>query len=710
VQSTGTIIPGTTSIGMSCDDCVSAPISLPFPVTIYGTTYNSVKASSNGNVQFVGANGDYSAQDLPYAGFDHTIFLLQTDLYLGGANGKGIFTGVTGASPNQSFIIEWRAVPCCISGGPDTLFEVIFHEGSETITVIYGAIGAIEPPVAGIQKDSSDFTQWAFSAAPTAGTRIDLTDDAIAPVTTDDVPPGWSNTTITVTLTATDASSGVAATYYTTDGTTPTIASSVYNPASKPTLTNGQTLKYFSVDNAGNAETVKTSAAAQIDTVAPVTTDDVPNGPSIAPFVVTLNVTDADSGVAATYYTTDGSNPTTASPVYNAASKPTLTNGQEIKYFSVDNAGNSETVKTSLAQVDTTARFVPVAPGRLLDTRIGNVPYAGGTVNKLQVAGRDGVPADAVAVILNVVATGPDSAGFLTVYPCGTTVPDASNLNFAVGDTVADSVTVNIGAAGSVCFYSSTTVHLVVDVNGAYSPSGTTSLTPMAPSRLLDTRVGDVMIAAGSIQELQVAGSNGVPDDAVAAVLNVTAVGATSAGYATVFPCGTPTPDTSNLNFDAGETIANSAVATIGDGGRICVYTSAALHLVVDVNGAFGPSGTASLAPLTPRRLLDTRVGGVALAAGSILELPVAGSNGVPADAVAAVLNVTAIATANAGYVTVFACGTPTPDASNLNFSSGTTIANSATVAIGTDGTVCFYTSATVHLLVDINSAYIAVT
>jgi hypothetical protein len=201
-----------------------------------------------------------------------------------------------------------------------------------------------------------------------------------------------------------------------------------------------------------------------------------------------------------------------------------------------------------------------------------------------------------------------------------------------------------------------------------------------------------------------------VPDDAVAAVLNLTAVGATSAGYATVFSCGTSTPDTSNLNFDAGETIANSAVAIIGAGGKVCVYASAALHLVVDVNGAFGPSGTASLTPLTPRRLLDTRVDGVALSAGSIVELPVAGFIGVPAVAVAAALSLTAIASTPAGFMTVLACGTPTPDASNLNFSAGMTIANSATVAIGADGKVCFYTSASVDLLVDIDSAYIAVT
>jgi hypothetical protein len=281
-------------------------------------------------------------------------------------------------------------------------------------------------------------------------------------------------------------------------------------------------------------------------------------------------------------------------------------------------------------------------------------------------------------------------------------------VNYSVGDTVADSVTATIGAGGNVCFYTSATVHVVVDVHAAYSASGSASLTPMAPRRLLDTRVGGVTVTAGSIQQLQVAGSTGVPLDAIAALVNVTAVGATDAGFVTVFACGNPTPDVSNLNFSAGETIANSAVVMIGADGKICVYTSATIHMVIDVNGAFGPSGTASLAPLTPGRLLDTRAGGVAIPAGSIQELQLAGSNGVPADAVAAVVNVTVIGAGEAGFVTVFACATPTPDASNLNFGPSSVIANSATVAIGAGGKICIYTSATIHLVVDIDGAYIA--
>lgn len=57
--------------------------------------------------------------------------------------------------------------------------------------------------------------------------------------------------------------------------------------------------------------------------------------------------------------------------------------------------------------------------------------------------------------------------------------------------------------------------------------------------------------------EVQVAGEHGVPSDAVAAVLNVTAVDATAQGFLTMFPCDAVRPDASNVNFVSGVAVAN---------------------------------------------------------------------------------------------------------------------------------------------------------
>ncbi|HSP30059.1 MAG TPA: SGNH/GDSL hydrolase family protein, partial [Ilumatobacteraceae bacterium] len=74
----------------------------------------------------------------------------------------------------------------------------------------------------------------------------------------------------------------------------------------------------------------------------------------------------------------------------------------------------------------------------------------------------------------------------------------------------------------------------------------------------------------------------------------------------TVWPCGTPKPDASNVNFAAGATVANGVVAPIGPDGSVCISTSADAHLLVDVAGWFA-SGDSGFVGNVPRRLVDTR-------------------------------------------------------------------------------------------------------
>jgi len=194
-------------------------------------------------------------------------------------------------------------------------------------------------------------------------TQLTAVYDNGPPTTTDDVDGAWHSGPVAVTLTATDdvGGSGVDKTYYTTGSSpaTPTTASAEYDPAAKPVLADGEKIKYFSVDKVGEVEAVKTSAAAKVDLAAPATTDDVDGSMwHPAPVTVTLTAVDAQSGVAATYYTvgTTPATPTTSSAEYSSALKPTLADGEKISYFSVDEVGHAEAVTTSTAaKVDTTA-------------------------------------------------------------------------------------------------------------------------------------------------------------------------------------------------------------------------------------------------------------------------------------------------------------------------------------------------------------------
>jgi hypothetical protein len=198
-----------------------------------------------------------------------------------------------------------------------------------------------------------------------------------------------------------------------------------------------------------------------------------------------------------------------------------------------------------------------------------------------------------------------------------------------------------------------------------------------------------------------VAGTGGVDASASAALLNVTAVDAAADGYMTMYPCGTNPPNASNLNFRAGQTIANAVLGRIGAGGKVCVYTSAAAGVIVDVNAAV--PATATVVAVDPFRLHDSRQLAAPAAAGSTTVVQVAGLGGVPATATTALLNVTALEAAGAGFFTVYPCGTAQPNASNLNFAKGDTIPNAVIAKLGPTGTVCIYTSAAAGVLVDVN-------
>jgi protein involved in polysaccharide export with SLBB domain len=84
----------------------------------------------------------------------------------------------------------------------------------------------------------------------------------------------------------------------------------------------------------------------------------------------------------------------------------------------------------------------------------------------LKVTGRGGVLGDADAVMLNVTAVFPDAPGFLTVFPCESGLPKASNVNYGPGDVVPNAVLAKIGTGGKVCIYTLAGTDIVVDVNG----------------------------------------------------------------------------------------------------------------------------------------------------------------------------------------------------------------------------------------------------
>jgi len=135
------------------------------------------------------------------------------------------------------------------------------------------------------------------------------------------------------------------------------------------------------------------------------------------------------------------------------------------------------------------------------------------------------------------------------------------------------------------------------------------------------------------------------------------------------------------------------------------LYNSGATELLVDLTG-FLPA-TSGYAPLTPDRLIDTRVPVNGLVpAGSITPVNVSTADGVPPGAIAAAMNVTVVSPAAAGFVTVFPCDEAMPTASNLNYGPGQTVPNGVVSKLGASGNVCIYNSAALEFIVDLTGTF----
>jgi hypothetical protein len=119
---------------------------------------------------------------------------------------------------------------------------------------------------------------------------------------------------------------------------------------------------------------------------------------------------------------------------------------------------------------------------------------------------------------------------------------------------------------------------------------------------------GPFALSGGETLALQVTGRAGVPSDAVAVSMNVTAVSPRDGGFVTVFPCGQLRPEASNLNYVSGSVVANLVTVRPGVDGKVCIYSYATSGLLADVAGYF-PAGSSFVPANNPERILDTRTG-----------------------------------------------------------------------------------------------------
>ncbi|MFD9307367.1 hypothetical protein ACFWCB_32640 [Streptomyces sp. NPDC060048] len=398
--------------------------------------------------------------------------------------------------------------------------------------------------------------------------------------------------------------------------------------------------------------------------------------------------------------------------------------------ITVTDPANDVSVSNVLPLQTAGSDFTPYGPTRLLDTRNGTgaakaakvAPY---TTSRVKIAGNGKIPDGVTAVVLNVTVTNATSAGHVTAFASGRERPTTSNVNFEAGQTVPNLVIVPVGKDGYVELYNGgwESVDLIADVTGYFGRKAAGGYTPRTPARIVDTRVGDgvkrgQVPGQGSFKIQMPAGLH------TALALNVTVTNPRQDGHLTAYPSDQPVPTTSNVNFSAGQTVANSVIVPVAADGSVTIRNGSwqPTDVVVDLVGYYGTDGSGSFVPLEkPVRRLDTRAWtkGATPARGYtyITFSPDPEEDGVTGY----VLNTTVTNTRGDGFLSVApdpntleqyqnkTNGWPErPESSALNWTAGKTVPNLVQASSGYNGIVDFWNQGwqPADLIVDIFGYY----
>jgi hypothetical protein len=374
------------------------------------------------------------------------------------------------------------------------------------------------------------------------------------------------------------------------------------------------------------------------------------------------------------------------------------------------------------AETGTPSVFQPVEPTRLVDTRqadCGCQRIDAATI-RVVVAGVGGIPDDATSAALTITVTGAAGPGFATVWPSGSPRRETSNLNWSTGESRANGTIVELGPDGAVDVYLSAEAFVLVDVAGAFVPSvGAASagrFVPVPQSRLFDSRSG----ARLADETVRVPRPSGVPTDATAMAVTVTAADSATWGFVTAYPAGTVRPDVSLVNTDAaGQTRAATGIVPLGSGG-IDLYVEGSMHLLVDVIGWFTgesapESGDGRFISTAPTRMFDTRSladpvyadGTRELELYTNVDVDVAGEVYLQLTSVAAavVTNLTVTDTMADGFLAAFPARTPRPGTSTINWTTDQTVANLTITPWSTAG-AAYYAFSETDVIVDVTGYF----
>ena len=301
-------------------------------------------------------------------------------------------------------------------------------------------------------------------------------------------------------------------------------------------------------------------------------------------------------------YPAGASRPTAATLNWNAgttrANTATITvgDGRMIEVYRKDGFGRGGVV------IDVVGAFVPadtstsgrlVVDGtaqRILDTREDpGTPVAPESTIRIPLP--EGIPADAVALAINVTVAGTAGNGFVTVFPAGAPLPMASVLNAdRRGQTRAAATIVPVSPDG-FDLYAKAGAHVVVDMTGWFTgesaeESGDGLFVPAVPARLRDTRPEPAPIYPDGTIAVSLPSRTNRP---AAVAVSMTMIAPDRRGYITAHAARTPRGETSSGSGMPWEVTAQFGIVPASDAG-IEIYSNAGTEVTVDMLGWFtGP-------------------------------------------------------------------------------------------------------------------------
>ncbi len=243
--------------------------------------------------------------------------------------------------------------------------SITLLEASQTITISEGGTNLIfneesyrDQYLDDDNDKASNFDELRIGSNPRDEDKI--TPETIAFPAGGDSGGYWGQQT--VVLSCTDfGGSGCDKTYYTTDKLDPKVSPTRSEYGNNILIAETTTLKFYSIDNAGNEEEIKTAEYIIRNEIEPPKTTLIPP-PGIFNNQITVSKECEDpggSGCSDMYYTTDGSDPkveTNPSRIkYSTTITIAIADTTTLKYYSVDNAGNEEVTRSGEYKITVTA-------------------------------------------------------------------------------------------------------------------------------------------------------------------------------------------------------------------------------------------------------------------------------------------------------------------------------------------------------------------